>query len=332
LPQAGPGGIFTAPESHVSGSRPRHLVIADDLGADDLGEVDEAKERARCVRGCAVALSKPLGAAISLVYVEDLRASHAAKAPFQEFARLHEEIKSRIASAARSMPVPVDCLVRFGSPAEEILRLASSRPFPELLVLGTHGRRGLNRLLVGSVAEEVIRHCPRPVLVVGPRVCRAPRLEQAEDPRVRILVATELGRNSRGAEQYALSLARRLGAKVLLYHCLWDRFRVIQEGILNSGAVVFDLEVTMAEIRANAILSLERKSLYFRERGVRCEFVVEERAIRASAAVPEMAGSGFSFVITGTHGRGALMNAFFGSTARETILNAEAPVITVRSR
>jgi nucleotide-binding universal stress UspA family protein len=61
--------------------------------------------------------------------------------------------------------VAVEHRLRIGSPAEEILRLAGEA-HADLIVLGTHGRRGLRRLLMGSVAEEVLRRAACPVLTV----------------------------------------------------------------------------------------------------------------------------------------------------------------------
>ena len=51
-----------------------------------------------------------------------------------------------------------------GDPASEIVRVAKEE-HPELIVLGTHGRTGLSRILMGSVAEAVVRHAPCPVLI-----------------------------------------------------------------------------------------------------------------------------------------------------------------------
>jgi len=61
--------------------------------------------------------------------------------------------------------IPADQLVREGSPAGEILNAARSMP-ADLIVLSTHGRTGLKHALLGSVAEDVVRRAPCPVLVV----------------------------------------------------------------------------------------------------------------------------------------------------------------------
>ena len=79
--------------------------------------------------------------------------------------------------------VSVDYILQDGPVAAEILRLAREAPC-ELIVLGTHGRTGLSRLLMGSVAEEVSRQASCPVLTVKAPVTKAaPESSYAELPR-----------------------------------------------------------------------------------------------------------------------------------------------------
>jgi nucleotide-binding universal stress UspA family protein len=79
-------------------------------------------------------------------------------------------ISEFVSRRERSAPLPsrVVCHVRFSSPAEEIAELARELE-AHLVVVGTHSRRGLSRMLLGSVAEGVVRLAPCPVLVVRPR-------------------------------------------------------------------------------------------------------------------------------------------------------------------
>jgi nucleotide-binding universal stress UspA family protein len=77
-------------------------------------------------------------------------------------ARLAEFTKSAVASFAR-----VVTHVRVDQKAQEIAQLSSDLE-ADLLVVGTHGRRGVNRVLMGSVAEQAVRLAPCPVLVVRP--------------------------------------------------------------------------------------------------------------------------------------------------------------------
>lgn len=76
-----------------------------------------------------------------------------------------ELAEAQKALAARSGGVPIDARAVIGGAAEEILRLADSGEF-DVVVMGTHGRRGLGRLILGSVAETVTRRAPIPVVTV----------------------------------------------------------------------------------------------------------------------------------------------------------------------
>jgi nucleotide-binding universal stress UspA family protein len=89
----------------------------------------------------------------------------------------------------------------------------------DLIVVGTHGRTGVRKLLLGSVAEEIFRlaHCP--VLTVGPHV---PRDVPAEVELRHILYATDFTPTAERAAAYALSLAQEHQAKLTLLHVIQD--------------------------------------------------------------------------------------------------------------
>lgn len=85
----------------------------------------------------------------------------------------------------------------------------------DLIVLGTHGRGGLERLLLGSDAEAVLRHAPCPVLAIGPAV---PHPTQTEWCPRGILCASTLEASAAGIAAYAYSLAMHYGAQFVLFH------------------------------------------------------------------------------------------------------------------
>jgi nucleotide-binding universal stress UspA family protein len=64
--------------------------------------------------------------------------------------------------------VPAETVVRNGTPSMEIVELANTLP-ADIIIISTHGRSGLKHVLMGSVAEHVVRHAPCPVLVVRER-------------------------------------------------------------------------------------------------------------------------------------------------------------------
>lgn len=89
----------------------------------------------------------------------------------------------------------------------------------DLIVIGTHGRRGLGKLLLGSVAEEIFRQSHCPVLTVGPDSCPTSSLE-SNTPVRPFLFATDFGECSLRALPYAISLANHLKTRLVLFHVL----------------------------------------------------------------------------------------------------------------
>jgi nucleotide-binding universal stress UspA family protein len=305
----------------------RSILVADDIE----NQTDSGKRRSQTIRGAASSLAQRLKTGIDLLYVEDIKAYPAVKLGSFRFLEWHSKHEERLAEAGRQFNVPVTCSLKSGSPAEQVLKVLRSRSSPELVVVGTQGRKGVKRLLIGSVAEEVIRHAKRPVMVIGPAVQELDR-DITGQKQLKILVPTDLGKNSRAAERYAISLAKRIGARAVLFHCIGDSYRVIiHDSSMVSGWVPINLDGILAKIRNDAIQSMKQKADLFQKHDVPCEYKIEDKPIPSSFAVYQESDKGYSFVVMGTHGRNVVLEAFFGSTARETILNAPIPVITVQS-
>jgi universal stress protein A len=124
----------------------------------------------------ALPLAREHGAAIALVYVvpppEGVSAYAAAAMDFDELeASLKTAAEKELQKLARHKmlsQVATTSVVRVGSPAREIVEAARKLP-ADLIVISTHGRTGLNHVLLGSVAEHVVQRAPCPVLVVRER-------------------------------------------------------------------------------------------------------------------------------------------------------------------
>ncbi len=300
----------------------RSILVAVDV---EDQKTASGKRRLDAVRRAALFLAQRLSAEIDLLYVEDMKAYHHDKWDHAGIRSWNLEHQTRLKLLSRQFEMPVYRAVKRGAAAEQILKESRSS---ELVVVGTRGVKGLRRLFVGSVAEEVIRHSKRPVMVVGPT---AQERDHAFGGRkdLKILVATDLGRNSRPAERYALSLAGRIGARVVLYHCLSDRVNAIMATSAFSRTAIYHLDTVRAEARDEAVEVLTQKSRFFSARGLRCEYKLQGGLSRCS--VFREAEGGYAMIIMGAHARNIVLSAYFGSTARETILNAPVPVITVHA-
>jgi nucleotide-binding universal stress UspA family protein len=102
----------------------------------------------------------------------------------------------------------------------------------DLVVLGTHGRQGLKKLVLGSAAEQIFRLAPCPVLTVGPKAVR-PSV-QFENWK-RILFATDFSAGSLKALPYALSMAEENNAQLMLLHAI-PLVPVQQQDDVREGA------------------------------------------------------------------------------------------------
>jgi len=146
----------------------------------------------------------------------------------------------------------------------------------ELVVLGTHGRGGLKKLVLGSVAEEVVRRASCPVITVGPHLDDVASGASGEIHR--ILFATDFHPASAKALEYALLLANQFQAKLILLHLL-------PPAALPGPGLTFYHAQTITEwqatVRASTTQKLENllpasiKLSSKTECVVRCDFLAE---------------------------------------------------------
>jgi nucleotide-binding universal stress UspA family protein len=305
----------------------RSILVADDIE----NRTDSGKRRSQVIRSAASYLAQELKTRIDFLYVEDIKTYFQESSDASHIQAWHTQHEKKLDDICGHFAEPVRTFLKTGSPAEQILKALRTKTAPELVIMGTQGRKGMERLLVGSVAEEVVRRSRRPVMVIGP-VAQKKGHDFKPGKQIDILVATDLSKNSRPAERYALSLAKRIGARVFLFHCLGDSYRtIVRDCSMVSGWVPVNLDEVLSGIRNDSRQSLEQKVSLFQSRDVLCEYKINEKDIAASCAVYQEGESGFSLIVMGTHGRNMLLEAYLGSTARETIMNSSIPVIIVHS-
>ena len=201
-------------------------------------------------------------------------------------------------------------LVMPGIPAQELSRLVREENI-DLAILATHGRTGLRHLLMGSVAEELFRNLPCPVLTVGPNISKR-SITGTEIKH--ILFPTDLSDESRAVFPYLASLASDYKASLTLLHVL------PVETATNPDAK------TLAEP-----LRQEMQSIFSSHIDPRCpaEFVVDfgdtvERTLaHAQTRNADLIGLGVLQA-------GELMTHFRNTVAYRIVLQAHCPVLTSR--
>jgi nucleotide-binding universal stress UspA family protein len=221
--------------------------------------------------------------------------------------------ESAIASLKeRLKDVPHEVLVEDGDVRQVLLRQIAEKAI-DLAVVSTHGRTGIGRVLLGSVAEAIFREAPCPVLTVGPRLARDPQwmLKVKE-----VLYATDLTPPSAAAARYAISLAQENQARLT---------------ILNVQPPPKTGELVESERYITSTLRLLQQ-LVPGEAQLWCEpyFVVEQGD--AAEKILDVAGRYHAdLIVLGIrpHGVGVATH-LSRPTAHRVVAGATCPVLTVR--
>ncbi|HEX4786547.1 MAG TPA: universal stress protein [Candidatus Sulfotelmatobacter sp.] len=193
----------------------------------------------------------------------------------------------------------------------------------DLIVLGTHGRSGLGKLLLGSVAENILRHATCPVLTVGPKVSGSAKLPAFQNPRrdlapvelelKQIVFATNFAENSRCVAQEAVSLAEEFGARLTMLHVIEDYSQLGRRpGPMEDGVRrLHDL------IPRNAALQHLPETLL--------EFGSAWKSILKASGDREA-----DLIVLGAVPLDNLGSTHLPSTAQHVIAQAQCPVLTIR--
>jgi nucleotide-binding universal stress UspA family protein len=185
----------------------------------------------------------------------------------------------------------------------------------DLIVLGTNGRRGIGKFILGSVAEEILRRAKCPVLTVGPYApSEAPR-----DAKFRkIVYATDFGDGAPAAARYAVALAEEHQAHLTLLH-------VIEHP--KTGELVRPHELEAAALERLRALVVEEAELW-------CEPKAMVRHGGPAEKILEVAGEQQAdLVILGLRNVKGMVRATHLPTAvaHQVISHASCPVLTVRA-
>src|SRR5271157_1498778 len=130
------------------------------------------------------------------------------------------ELENRLVQSGALSGLPHEVIVRQGNVWDELDKIIDQEQI-ELVVIGTHARRGLGKLVLGSVAEHIFRHAGCLVLTVGPGSLQDPPVGSARPIRP-FLFATDFSAPSLHALPYAISSANHFGTKLVLLHVVTD--------------------------------------------------------------------------------------------------------------
>jgi len=233
--------------------------------------------------------------------------------------RLSQVAQSRLAELAGRSPahVKVRQIERRGLSASVVILEYADEVEADLIVMGTHGHRGAARFFLGSVAEQVVRHAPCPVLTL--RAVEEPRSLEAVES---ILVPVDFSDHSHEAVAQAADLARRWKASIELVHVLEiPPLPAFYGPVPDVGSARRLLEISNEELATLGASLIPE--------GVDWSATTLEGAA-ATEITRRARESGADLVVIPSHGRSGLDRLLMGSTTERVLRMAECPVLTLR--
>ena len=224
----------------------------------------------------------------------------------------HEESQQRLAKLANTVKasgVNASVEVRFGEIDREVLN-AIDEYKANLVVAGTHGRRGFQRWFLGSVCERLLRSVSIPILTIThvKKIASPPNIK-------RILIGIDFSEGSTEAALYGFSIARQYEAEVTLLHV--------------TDFIMGDIPNQYRHSLLEGI-RLEMEKLIPKEGATACD-----AATRVEFGIPfqlilKLAQRGKAdLIILGTHGKSMLDRTLLGSTTERVIRGAPCPVLAI---
>jgi nucleotide-binding universal stress UspA family protein len=241
-----------------------------------------------------------------------------------EIDTLREKTRARFSGASQA-GIDLDVIVDTGSPGDQILERAAALP-ADLIVMGTHGSRGFERLVLGSVTERVLRRANCPVLTVPPRAHATSHL-----PFHRLLCAVDFSEPSLTALQFAASLAAESDAALTLLHVLeWPWHEPPPP---DFSALPAPQGAALAEYRRyrETLAAAELAALLPAPGSAAAPRTTRLRHGKPYVQILEVAAEeGSDLIVVGVHGRNPIDLRLFGSTANQIVRGATCPVLTLR--
>jgi len=285
------------------------VLIASDLSTASDEAVRHGVERAAGGRIALCHVMPELGthALLAQQYEVDLNQQLAAQP------RIVDALLGQLERLVPKLDPQPEVFVELGSDYDQILRRAELWQ-AELICVGTHGRTGLKRMLLGSVADQVVRAAHCSVLVARPEREGA------------ILAATDLTDPALPAIELAAAEAKRTGRRLVVLHSMESP----REGDAAMGLLgalpALDTPETLAARRelAHQIIRDALKRQRFLQRVV----IASDDPLKETLALAESLPSGL--IVVGTHGRRGFSRIVLGSTAARVIEHAPCSVLVGR--
>ena len=286
---------------------------------------------AECALPMVRALARRLALAVDLLSVVDLREIardvSAAEGLFldrlaEDDSRHSADYLGKIAKTLGAAAVTTRC--ERGIAAETIIETAAADK-NSLIVMATHGRSGLNRFLLGSVAEKVLRGSSNPVLLVK---ASEPVATQGEAPLTSVIVPLDGSELAEGVLPTVTELALKLDLEVFLV-----RAYAIPYGAYSAGEGFYDpvhLDAFLQMLKQETFDYLENKVAELKRKGLKVSYVAKE-GLSADEIIKFARETPANLVAMSSHGRSGIKRWVLGSVTETVVRHSGDPVLISRA-
>jgi nucleotide-binding universal stress UspA family protein len=224
-----------------------------------------------------------------------------------------QEQVRRLAEGHEGEQVESEVFVQIGLVADSILSFAEDHDV-DLVVIGTHGRHGLDRLTMGSIAERILRRTRCAVLTVRERARTFVSPASLHEPvrLQRVLCCVDFSENAPRALEYAFSLAFQYQAEITLLHVLEDSAAGLRTNEQTETLKCLEDLVPVDARNSATVVPVVRTGKPYEQ--------IIEYAAQAQT----------DLIVMGVRGRNALDLALFGSTTHRVIQLGPCPVLVVK--
>lgn len=235
------------------------------------------------------------------------------------YRRREEEYLAGLVERLAADGVPTDSRVLDGEVADGLTEYADE-VHSDMILMTTHGYTGVNRLWLGSVADEMIRHTTIPLFVVHPKEAGASDKPLTIRHILIPLDGSELAENVIGP---AAELARATGARITLLH-------VVPSGESSGWPVLASLRERPVPPLDAALSYLEGVQEELTRDGLDVEVVAKYGHTPATAIVDAAEHLGVDVIAMATHGYGGLRRTLLGSVADKILRSSTLPLLVMR--
>ena len=272
-----------------------------------------------------IALSRTFNAKLFVCHIVDLPFAamngEVQLDPIEQQDRMATYAQQQLQQLFENEPVEWEPLVSIGHTADEIVRIAGQKRI-DLVVAATHGRSGLKRLLLGSVAERLMRTLSCPMLIIkeeGDTV-----LKKHDFPPKRILVGCDFSPDSGLAFQYGLALAQEFESELHLVHVVEPPvyqnilFSDVASGFYNRDAMLEELNDKLERMVPDDARNW-------------CGLKTSLREGKADEELTRYADiNDMDMIVVGVRGHSLVETLFVGSTTDRVARRSPCPVLSVR--